>query len=238
MKQYFDVYIRATKGPIDFSDLQGNDNVLDDWDRLEYPEAKASFKVSPQIGELGDGTQGVDGEKVEIESGTLRVDSTEYAWLREQYDNKLCDVLFYNSSTRTVVAVAYGVKVNVTHMITSGESRVIKIVGARSIGVDAWESGTVDLLVDLVDQKAVFITGTVYDTDGVTPVEGANVKAALEDTFYRDSTDKDGNYLILIHNYVNDLELTVTKDGWDWESVSPVVDVNAENVVNFVARAV
>jgi len=42
----------------------------------------------------------------------------------------------------------------------------------------------------------------------------------------------------MIDNYVNDLELTVTKDGWDWESVSPVVDVNAENVVNFVARAV
>jgi len=82
MKQYFDVYIRRTATPIDFTDLQGNDNVLDDWDRLEYPELTAGIKIVPQTVDLGDGTQGVDGEKVEIESGTFRTDATELAWLK------------------------------------------------------------------------------------------------------------------------------------------------------------
>jgi len=236
MKQYFDVYIRRTATPIDFTDLQGNDNVLDDWDRLEYPELKAGIKIVPQTVDLGDGTQGVDGEKVEIESGTFRTDATELAWLKSEFDNRLCDVLFYNPSIRTVVAVAYGVKVSVSHMVTSGESRVIKLVGARNLAVGSSDNGAVAIMVLLADQKPILSTGTVYASDGVTPVADVVVAAQLESTLYEDHTDKDGNYLILAHNFLSDLTLSATKSGSTWEAIDPEVVTNADNVVNFVAR--
>jgi len=126
--------------------------------------------------------------------------------------------------------------VSVSHMVTSGESRVIKLVGARNLAVGSIDNGAVAIMVLLADQKPILITGTVYASDGVTPVADVVVAAQLESTLYEDHTDKDGNYLILAHNFLSDLTLSATKSGSTWEAIDPEVVTNADNVVNFVAR--
>jgi hypothetical protein len=238
MKQYFDVYIRLGGARIPLDDLESVANIVDSWDRLEFPELKASIKISPQTVELGDGTQGVDGEKVEVESGTFRCDIAEHNYLRDTFHNQICDVLFHNPQSQEIVAVAYGLKVTVSHIVSSGESRVIKLAGARSLGVGAVESGTVVIMASLDVYNTVLLTGTVYESDGVTPVEGAIVSVTVGTNVYEDETDKDGKYLILARDAENGMSLEVAciKGGKLLAAKQIVIDIYRDNVLDMVAK--
>lgn len=239
MKQYFDIYIRPAGSRIPLDELESVANILENWDRLEYPELKGSIKISPQTVELGDGTLGVDGEKVEVESGTFRCDAVEHEYLRNTFHNKICDVLFYNPQSQTIVAAAYGLKMTVSHIVSSGESRVIKLTASRSLGVGAVESGSVAILHDTSGLQTVLITGTVYDEDGITPVDEAIVSVSVNLVTYEDTTDKDGKYLVLVRGGIDDptANISVLKGGKTWTAKNNVVlDPYSDNVIDFVAN--
>lgn len=240
MKLYFDIYIRPAGPRIDFDNLVPGTNIMDSFDRLELPEGKAAIKISPEYAELGDGTQYVDGEKVEVNCGTLRVDAVEHEYLRDAFHNVPCDVAFFNGDTKVFAAIAYGIKMGVSHIVTQGETRVIKISGSRSMGAGVVDAGAVVILHNmLAGGDAIMISGTVYASDGVTPV--ANAFVAMSPSggggdHYDDYSDKDGNYLILAPADSESMIISVTKSGWEWSSVTmDLVSQHHDHNINFTA---
>lgn len=236
MKRYFDVYIRAAATAIDPDDIAAGVNVLDGWDRLELLDAKASLKLEPVEVELGDGTKLVDGEKLTFECGTLQVDSTEWGYLRDTFDNKKCDLLFYDPADNTLLAAAYQLQVSVTLLATSGETELIKLTGVRNMSSAGFDD-TVVLMAPGVTVDTALVTGVVYAEDGVTPVEGVLVH--MEDRYhiaYEDTTDADGQYLVAILAGV-EYKYTLSKTGgWAWAAdvtITPTKDF--ENTQDFTA---
>jgi hypothetical protein len=236
MKRFFDVYIRAAAAAIDPTDIAAGVNILDGFDRLELLDAGAKIISEPVEYALGDGTTISDGEKFSFECGTLRVDKAEWLYLRGAFDNKKCDVLFYDPSDNTLLVAAYRLQVAVTLLATSGETMLIKLTGTRNMS-NAGGTDTILLMAPGVTVDTALVTGYVYAENGTTPVAGVLVH--LEDgsaNEYEDTTDVDGAYLIALKAGV-EYTYTLTKSGgWAWAAdvtVTPTKD--SETDIDFTA---
>lgn len=236
MKRYFDIYLRPAGTA--FSQFTAQQNALDGWDRLEMPAEKAKLSTEAIKVACGDGTEYVDGEKLSFEAGTLRVSKAEYDYLKSTYNNALADILLYDPNKDDMLLVAFRLLVSVTLLVQSGESLVIKITGTRSYAIET--AGT--LLVG-TNTPSCLVTGTVYRTDGVTPVANASVSLSVNSPakMYADTTDKDGNYLINPTTQASPSTsvgtFTVTKaGGWVFQSgLTVTINQNGEFTKDILA---
>lgn len=234
--KFFDIYIRPAGTKL--TDFVLDPNTLNGWDRLELLDEKAKVFVEPKLKACGDGTDIVDGEMISVECGTMRVEKTEYDYLRSTFHNKKCDVLMYDPQDDTFMIAIWGVKLAVTKMVESGSTIVIKIAGKKEYAVGAvnpWLLGS--------NTPSCLISGTVYKKDGTTPLAGATVnwECAALSVSITDVTDKDGKYLIQslsrVYNLKNSGVVSATKaGGWIFTSIpSFEITQNGEYIVDIVA---
>ncbi len=209
MKGYYDIYLRPA-GTM-FATMPLTSNILDGWDRLDLPDEVTKLSLDGIGKQLGDGTTLWDGEKIEFEAGTLSVPWYEWAYLRSTYHGQRCDVLLMDPLNEEFVAVAFGLTLNLSLVLESGESMVIKVTGSREGSTDA----TSHVLVSGTAGSAV-IRGIIYDA-GFTPVEGATVQIVSGGTTLTDTTDYLGEYLILAGAPLT-WTFTVTKSGMTFPS--------------------
>lgn len=235
MKRYFDTYIRIA-GEIITDEAMSLGNVLESFDRLDLPKKGVKLSVEPGLIEIGDGTQHTDEETVVFDGGTHRVDKAEYEYLRSTYDNKLCDVMLYDPTDNTIVALAYGVVLKMSHISTSGESQIINLTGTRkreSLG---------DKLVALKSLTTLgmgVLSGKVSNAENGAPISDVIISIFANSYPYpfEDGSDKDGNYLIVIP--AGTYDVTAHKDGFTFsESISVTVSANGETELNITGTAV
>lgn len=233
MKRYFDTYIRIA-GEIITDEAMSLGNVLDTFDRLYLPKKGVKLSVEPGLIEIGDGTQHTDEETVVFDGGTHRVDKAEYEYLRITYDNKLCDVMLYDPTDNTIVALAYGIVLKMSHISTSGESQIINITGTRkreSLG---------DKLVALKSLTTLgmgILSGKVTNVADGTSISGVTILIDVEGAPFEDTTDKDGYYLIALP--AGTYSVIVAKPGLTFPgSISVTISANGETELNITGTAV
>jgi hypothetical protein len=195
MIPFFDVYLRTADKPFIFP-LTAEQGLLNNWDRLELLDAKAKLTLSPVLKDLGDGTALVDAEQVEFSCATLRVDSTEWGYLRDTFNGVVCDVMLYDPNSTTILAIAYRLKLHFTHIPTSGETELIQIYGKRVMGAGVADTALV-VLQEAYETEYGLVSGTFTDATGA-PVSGIVVNLGDGVALYSDETDKDGHYLIAL----------------------------------------
>ena len=76
----------------------------------------------------------------------------------------------------------------------------------------AWSTTTMPVVYFYVDKEASTLSGTV--TDGTNPVEGAEVKIADGDVYYKGTTDAEGKYSFTVYQDKRNYSLTVKKSGY------------------------
>lgn len=210
--KYFDIYIRPAGTA--FAAFALTANLLDTFDRLELPADKPKLTVDPVLAPVADGTDMVDAEKLSLECGTMRCTKAEFDYLRSTYHNKVCDFLMVDPDQDVFMVAAFRLKASVTMLISAGETIVIKISGSRQYAL-----GATNTLLIGENTPSCIIQGFVYGTDGVTPLAGALVSIAIASPArtYTDTTDKDGNYLVMVETPVTPTTTvatyTVTKSG-------------------------
>jgi hypothetical protein len=202
MRHYFDIYIKVSASPAVPFDPTGT-NELSFYDRLEYPEIKTQFSTDAIKSELGDGTELVDGEKVSIQTGTLRVSKSEYDKLRAAYHNKLCDFVLYDPQDDSLVVAAQSLRTVVKVIAETRQTIVIRIEASKEVSIDVETPVTPYQLIDIPVEESIctcLISGHVFDTDGVTPISDAVVQVVEHgEALYNltGRTDVDGHYEIL-----------------------------------------
>ncbi len=132
MKQYFDIYIRQA-GAILEALPWAEDGTLTGWHKLELPDKGAKFSLEGQKREIGDGTELSDGEVANFSGATLWVTSDEWDELREDFHNQKCDLVLYDHNAGMIVAVCYGMQMNISTILTSGESELITVSGTKTM---------------------------------------------------------------------------------------------------------
>lgn len=132
MTYYFEVYLRPA-GPLIDVPLIWDGEELYGWHRLQLLPRGAKFTLSGQPHALGDGTDMNDGEQAELQAATLWASKNEWEYLRTTFHNKKCDILLYDHNCATAVAIIYGMQTNVSWLLTSGESELIQLAGARNM---------------------------------------------------------------------------------------------------------
>ena len=227
MNRFYNVYVRLAGAAIS-AGAMALGNVLEGFDKLDLPQVGTKFTVEPVLTELGDGTSLVDSETANLETGTHRVDSAEYGWLRSTFHNKLCDVMLYDPNDNMIVALVYGMKLNVTKLLESGASTIIKLFGKRT-----WNSANVSVLQPEAGPSYGVLSGRIYKEDGVTPVVGANISIRSGGKEYKDITDKDGEYIIMLPE--GTVTYTPVKAGLSFIEATVKVDSGRETVQDFVA---
>jgi hypothetical protein len=132
LKQYFDIYIRQA-GAILEALPWAEDGTLTGWHKLELPDKGAKFSLEGQKREIGDGTELSDGEVANFSGATLWVTSDEWDELREDFHNQKCDLVLYDHKAGMIVAVCYGMQMNISTILTSGESELITVSGTKTM---------------------------------------------------------------------------------------------------------
>lgn len=196
MKRFFDVYIRKATTLLDMADVEAGVNILEGFARLQLLDAGAKLSLEPVLRDLGDGTSCADGETLAFECGTLKVSKAEWDWLREEFHNQKCDVLFFDPLDNTLLVAAYRIQVNVILTAEGGESYMIKLHGKRNMS-NTGATDTVLLLAPGLEAERGLLTGHVFDEDG-QPIEGAIISAEGDDEAWGAESDKDGNYLLYL----------------------------------------
>ena len=196
MKRFFDVYLRKASTLIDMDDVDQGKNILEGFDRLELLDAGAKLSLEPVLRDLGDGTSYADGETLAFECGTLKVSKAEWDWLREEFHNQKCDVLFFDPLDNTLLVAAYRIQVNVILTAEGGESYMIKLHGKRNMS-NTGATDTVLLLAPGLEAERGLLTGHVFDEAG-KPIEGASIVAEADSEDWGAESDKDGNYLLYL----------------------------------------
>lgn len=238
MKKFFDVYIRAAGAELDFTKIDESPwlNILSWFDRLELLDAKPEASIEADTRELADGTTLAVGETMSFKCATLRGTEAEFDYLRATYHNELCDVLMYDPNAAGFVAVLYRVRAQVTALAEGGEPVLFTVSGTRRWGAEA-EERTIDLAAANVDEPVGMISGTIYATDGETPVEGVMVQTDISGSLKQiDVSDVNGHYLIALPAGTYDINASLLS--YTWTEVTGVVVTRDEELkLDFTATA-
>lgn len=163
MKFYFDIYLRAQGAQVEMPLAFDEELELSGWTRLQYVDAGAKFSLTGLPHELGDGTELTDGEEAELAAGTLWVTKDAWETLRSEIHNKKCDVLLFDHAANTVVGLVYGMQMNVSMLLVSGESALISLQGKRGMGNEGagtllvMEENVESLNLVMVDDETAFM---------------------------------------------------------------------------------
>ena len=187
-KRYYDIFIRPTSATPISSEMI-------DMDRLELPATGAKLIRDGITVECGDGSKIVDGESVEFEGGTMRVDRAEWGYLKTIYHGKFADVALMDSAQADLRIDAYRLRMSIAKIAESGKTIICKITGKRDWGIDA----PLSLIAQEVDDT-LYISGTVYEAGGVNIVKKASVLiTSVNGTAVEEEpcvSDKDGNFFL------------------------------------------
>ena len=171
MKYYFDLYIRPAGDYLEALPWQ-EDGSLDGFRHIDLLDAGAKFSLDGLPRELGDGTELTDGEAAALEAGSLWVTKDAWEELRDEIHNQKCDILLYDHRVEVIVALIYGMQVNVSMLLVSGDSALITLKGTRNMA----NEGAERIIVIQEDKPAVGeieLSGslTVFETEEGTPSE-------------------------------------------------------------------
>jgi hypothetical protein len=225
-KRYYSIAIRPA-WLLPPADGFSPDNLLD-FDQLELPAPSATFTDEGIPVDVGDGTQYWDGRKISIEVGTMRVDSTEYAYLRDVFHGKATDVLLYDPEQPDMMILAFGMKLSLAKLVESGQTIICKLSGSREMGIDANPNlvqygGSSDLAT---------VYGTVIDKDSGMPIPGAEIWLICNsDIAFESKTDKDGNF-VFVAPYINYgfWSLYAAKAGFKFEDIYEIIVVAGQSL--------
>jgi hypothetical protein len=228
MKRYYDVYLRPADALLAYENMLYG-NPMEDWDRLELLNAGASLKMEPESRELGDGTTLCETFKVSFEAATLRVDAAEYAYLRSTFHNVMSDVMFMDISEPKLVAAVHRMRLRVQKVAESGGDLLIRITGEMTVPEDV-----IDTRLGIFDWEGSvaavgMVEGFVYDTNGSTPISGAEV--SIDDGWtppFTDTADKDGHFMILAPS--GNYDISAAKAGKSFPAPVEIVVVTNESI--------